>query len=305
MNSPETDIRHLLREEIDSAQWDRCVLQAKNSLIYARTFYLDVMAKNWDGLVFGDYEAVMPLTWKRKYGISYLYQPAFTAQLGMFYRNDPDGRILEEFIVRAKKHFRFCEINLNFANTIRDGKAMTNYVVSLENPYIEIRAGYKKRLLENLDEAGSFSLRYDRSENFGAVIQLYKSQYGDRIPHIRQSDYDHFKRLCQELQNRDMLFIRQVRDKSGELLNSSIFLCDDFRIYNIMSVSLPAGRVKRAHFYLLDQLIVEFATKKMTLDLEGSDVPGIAEFYRKFGPVDQSYPFLKYNNLPFPFRLFK
>ena len=60
-----------------------------------------------------------------------------------------------------------------------------------------------------------------------------------------------------------------------------------------MSVSLPAGRVKRAHFYLLDQLIAEFATKNMILDFEGSDVPGIAEFYRKFGSVNQPYPFLK------------
>ena len=102
-----------------------------------------------------------------------------------------------------------------------------------------------------------------------------------------------------------MIFIRQVRDDPGELLNSSLFLQDNHRIYNIMSVSPAAGRKKRAHFYLLDQLIAEFATKKILLDFEGSDVPGIAEFYRKFGSHNQPYPFLKYNNLPFPFRLFK
>jgi hypothetical protein len=72
-----------------------------------------------------------------------------------------------------------------------------------------------------------------------------------------------------------------------------------------MSVSLPEGRVKRAHFFLLDKLIGEFAEKKILLDLEGSDVPGIAEFYQKFGSFNQPYSFLKYNNLPFPFRLFK
>jgi hypothetical protein len=102
-----------------------------------------------------------------------------------------------------------------------------------------------------------------------------------------------------------MIFSRQVRDGSGELLNTSIFLRDDLRIYNIMSVSLPEGRIKRAHFFLLDQLIAEFSERKILLDLEGSDVPGIAEFYQKFGSVNQPYPFLKYNNLPFPFRLFK
>lgn len=41
------------------------------------------MAKNWDALVLNDYEAVMPLTWNKKYGICYLYQPPFTACLGI------------------------------------------------------------------------------------------------------------------------------------------------------------------------------------------------------------------------------
>lgn len=102
-----------------------------------------------------------------------------------------------------------------------------------------------------------------------------------------------------------MIFARQVLDSSGELLNVSIFFRDERRIYNIMSVSLPAGRVKRAHFYLLDHLIEEFSTKNILLDMEGSDNPGIAEFYLKFGTVNQPYPFLRYNLLPFPFRLLK
>jgi hypothetical protein len=102
-----------------------------------------------------------------------------------------------------------------------------------------------------------------------------------------------------------MIFARQIKDPTGHLLNSSIFFRDDFRIYNIMSVSLPAGREKKAHFFLLDQLIRELSMNDLWLDLEGSDVPGIAEFYRKFGTINQPYFFLKYNRLPFPFRLFK
>jgi hypothetical protein len=102
-----------------------------------------------------------------------------------------------------------------------------------------------------------------------------------------------------------MIFCRQVKDVAGSLLNSSIFFRDESRIYNIMSVSLSAGREKRAHFFLLDQLIMEFATKDIWLDMEGSEVPGIAEFYRKFGTINQPYPFLKYNHLPFLIRFLK
>lgn len=305
MNKTVADIRHLCREEIDSSRWNSCIQNAENGLIYARTFYLDAMAAHWNGLVLGDYEAVMPLTWNKKYGFAYLYQPAFTAQLGIFFNNDPGKLLANLFITCAKKYFPFCEIHLNYANIIPDAGLKANYVMDLEKPYDLLRLGYKKRLLENLGEAGSYALHYLAGSDFRETIQLFKNLYGHRLSHTRQSDYDHFEKLCGELDSRNMIFIRQVREDSGELLNSSIFFQDDHRIYNIMSVSPATGRVKRAHFYLLDQLIAEFATKKLLLDFEGSDVPGIAEFYRKFGSHDQPYPFLRYNNLPFPFRLFK
>jgi hypothetical protein len=102
-----------------------------------------------------------------------------------------------------------------------------------------------------------------------------------------------------------MLFVRQVTDKSGSLLSSSIFFKDEHRIYNIMSVTLKSGREKKSQFFLLDQLFREFSANDLVFDFEGSEVPGIAEFYRKFGPTLSQYPFLRYNSLPFPFRLFK
>ncbi|WP_315816464.1 hypothetical protein [Paraflavitalea speifideaquila] len=56
-------------------KWDRCIADAPNGLIYGYSFYLDKMADNWDGLVLNNYEAVMPLPWKKKWGIYYLAHP--------------------------------------------------------------------------------------------------------------------------------------------------------------------------------------------------------------------------------------
>jgi len=299
------DIRYLNRGEIDIHQWDRCVLNATNGLIYARSVYLDTMAKNWSALVLNDYEAVMPLTWNRKYGISYLYQPAFMAQLGVFFKTSPDKNIVENFIGLAKSHFRFCEIHLNFANGDFENRMRANYVLDLDKPYPEIRRGYKKRLIENLQESEQHKLQYESSPDYGSAIRIFRTEYGGRFPQVRPSDYLHFETLCGKFLESRMIFIRQIKDKTGELLNASIFFTDEQRIYNIMSVTLRAGREKRAHFHLLDRVISEFSSKKLLLDFEGSEVPGIAEFYRKFGTVNQPYPFLKYNHLPFPFRFFK
>jgi hypothetical protein len=305
MMGSSTNIRFLSRDEIDTGKWDHCILHAPNGLIYARSFYLDSMAKNWSALVLNDYEMVMPLTWNRKFGISYLYQPAFTAQLGIFFRDPPENNIFKKFIDQAKSHFSFCEIHLNFANPANENQVRTNYILDLGKPYTEIRRGYKKRLLENLREAESNHLQYQASDDYKSAISLFKSQYGERFSHVKQSDYQQFEILCRALMENRMIFVRKVKDETGELLNTSIFFRDTNRIYNIMSVTLKAGREKKAHFFLLDQLIMEYATKNLLFDFEGSEIPGIAEFYRKFGTINQPYPFLRFNRLPFPLRFFK
>ena len=54
-------------EKIDREKWDACVSNSHNPLIYARSFYLDHISDNWSGLVLNDYEAVMPICWRKKF----------------------------------------------------------------------------------------------------------------------------------------------------------------------------------------------------------------------------------------------
>jgi hypothetical protein len=305
MNEPAADIKYLQRDEIDETKWDNCITHAFNGLIYARTVYLDTMAKNWAGLVFKDYEIVMPLTWNKKFGLTYLYQPAFTAQLGIFYSSFIDRKIISAFLYEVKKRFQFCEIHLNYANDIEEGVHRANYILDLKKPYDQIASSYKKRLVENLKEAGSGNLQYLTSDDYSGTITFFKKEYGQKMRGTKEADYTRFECLCHELGKTGMICQRIIKDGTGNLLTRSIFLKDENRIYNIMSVTFEAGRKKRSHFYLIDQLIREFSGQKLILDFEGSEVPGIAEFYRKFGTTNQPYLFFKYNRLPYLLRFFK
>src|ERR1035438_4089019 len=109
------NIHYLQQKEISKAKWDECISSADNGLIYAYSHYLDSMAKRWDALVQGDYKAVMPLTWNKKYGIPYLCQPAFTASLGIFGK-DLTETLIEDFIEAIPKKFKLIEIALNHGN---------------------------------------------------------------------------------------------------------------------------------------------------------------------------------------------
>ena len=52
-------IRHLRHNEINYSLWDKCITNAKNSLVYASTWYLDVVSPDWEALVAGNYEYIM------------------------------------------------------------------------------------------------------------------------------------------------------------------------------------------------------------------------------------------------------
>jgi hypothetical protein len=304
MNNLPSDIRFLSRGEIDPEKWDRCIQEAPNGLIYARSFYLDTMAKNWSALISGDYDIVMPLTWNRKFGFTYLYQPAFTAQLGIFFRYQA-LHILEDFINEIKTYFLFAEIHLNFGNSALRCPSRANYILDLGKSYLEIRKEYSTRILDYLKKSAFNGLSYQPSEAYSSAISIFKAHYSKRFLGLRKRDYKNFEKLCHLLSERKMVFAREVRDKSGNLLCINIFFQDEKRIYNIMPVTLPSGKDLRAQFYLVDMLIKEYATQNMILDFEGSEIPGIASFYMKFGSVNQPYPFLRFNHLPIPFRYFK
>ncbi|MGZ3950491.1 MAG: hypothetical protein ACXVBZ_03805, partial [Flavisolibacter sp.] len=81
---PGGEIYYKRRHEVEIDKWDRCISGSSNGLIYAYSYYLDATADNWDALVLNDYQAVMPLPWRKKFGVFYLYQPSFAAQLGVF-----------------------------------------------------------------------------------------------------------------------------------------------------------------------------------------------------------------------------
>ena len=77
-------IQLLSSNRIDKREWDECIRMSTNGLIYAKSFYLDHLHKNWCALVADDYEWVFPITARTKWTVPYLFQPAFSQQLGLF-----------------------------------------------------------------------------------------------------------------------------------------------------------------------------------------------------------------------------
>ena len=294
-------IHYLTRKDVLPEKWDACI-----NLIYGKSYYLDHMTDGqWDALILEDYEAVMPLVWKKKWGVRYCYQPAFTQQLGIFSADIPSTGLIEAFLSQLQKHYRFAEIFLNYTNACPGLKPYTNFILDLNAPYEELAANYRKDLKKNLKEASLSSFQYTDDPDLLQTLSLFRQQYGPRLPHVKEEAYTRFQTLCSTLQKKGQLLLRCVRDQQQQLLATALLPRDKNRLYLLQSTILPAGRQGGANHFLLDRLIREFAEQPLWLDFEGSEEPGIAHFYRNFGAKDQPYFFYRHNRLPWPLKYLK
>jgi len=298
-------IKYLPHQHINKEKWDACISNSSNALIYSYSFYLDAMAKRWDALVLNDYEAVMPLTWNRKWGIKYAYQPPLTPQLGIFSATTVSAALVDRFIAEIKKHFKFAEIFLNYTNDHPAFSPRCNYILRLDQPYTILRTAYKNDLLKNLKKASQLELNYTSNVDLQEALLLHQQQYGERTPHVLQEDYMHFEELCLQLFREGHTVLRAAFDKRNTLLAVAVLFLKNNRLYLIESTTLESGRTMQANHFLIDAIIQEFSGKDIVLDMVGSDIPGIAHFYKNFGCLEQPYFFYRYNNLPWPVHLLK
>jgi hypothetical protein len=188
---PDT-LHYLKNKEIDFAQWDQCLQQADNGIIYGFSFYLNAMCPGWDAIVLNDYEAVFPMPWRKKYGIYYLYQPFLTAQLGLFGKNI-NADLLEHFLDKIPGKFRYWDISLNHNNNfnLRDYSLFprTNLVLDLSKTYFQLHAGYKQTTKRNLKKSINHLSAVTKEVAVEDVVYLSKKQDWVKNGNISKNDY--------------------------------------------------------------------------------------------------------------------
>lgn len=294
------DIKYLHRKEIDTNKWNDCIDKADNGLIYAKSYYLDAMAENWSAIILRDYEAVMPLPYKRKFGINYVCMPPFVQQSGIFSKTQIEPQAIDALLMKAKENFKFGEYNFNYKNEHLSFTQKNNYTLPLKDGHFLISRNYKTNLKNNLAKAKQNNLHYSSSVDAETAIRLFQKLYNTRGLAISKNDYKNFEINSSLLLQKKEMIIRQVTNIKNLELSIAICLKDHRRIYFVLPATTAEGRKLKANHFLIDNLVKEFAGQNLLLDFEGSDIEGIANFYRNFGSINQPYYFHRWNNLPWP-----
>lgn len=280
-------IQHLQHKHIDFKKWDDTILSSANHLGYAYSWYLDIVSPGWEALVTDDYEFIMPLPVKRKYKIPYLVQPVLTQQLGIFSKNEISDEIIQLFIKNIP--YYSYELNMNERNFNAEVTKLPNYVLKLNDPYENIQQKYSKNTVRNIEKAQKNNVRIVDKIEIEEFISLFSQVNPNAIAVIKST----YRAILTTGTKNKMITISGAYNTKDELIAGICHFFTGKRIVCLLPVSNAEAKKTSAMFLLIDSLIRTFAETDRIVDFEGSQIEGIARFYRGFGAADQPYYLLK------------
>lgn len=275
------EIVAISREKLNVEAYDRCLAQDNNSKIYAKSWYLDSMADSWYALVKGDYKQVMPLPTRRKWGISYIYQPFMVQQLGVFPSDKTDLTFFNEAISR---HFH---LDYTFHNHVHQlsPESRINLVLDIHPTMVSLEKRLSTNRRRDLKRAENAKLTITYHDTWESIKPIVSGQLKPPYQNAEAA----VQRLIKNGAPKGGIRVAAVHHQ-GACVYFVLFGKSGQRVYYL----LPVMRADKAKTFgvatwTIIQLIKKYKHAYSTFDFEGSEIPGVRKFYESFGAEVEEY----------------
>ncbi len=292
MMNNEINIQLVTNDNIDKNRWDQTMEAASNGIAYGYSWYLDATFPNWSALISDDYTYIFPLSINRKLGISYLYSPIYTMQLGVYSKQIISDEIIQLFLNKLPRNIHSIDYSVNqqqnYIPSSFDFKRNTCQYLDLSKSYTEIIKGYSSNLNRNLKKATKADLRLVESTDVNSVVNMFKDHRGVLIKNVSEDNYQTLNKLITNglINKKGVIYQVYCGD---ELLASCFFSVTNHRmIYHKGGVN-PKGKKLGAMHFLIDQLIKKYAESNLIFDFGGSSIDAVKRFNQNFGKLEYTY----------------
>lgn len=299
-------ISYLKRKDVEEDKYNDCINNSIQSNVFGFSWYLDMVTDNWDVLVLNDYEAVMPLPFRRKAFIKYVYPPFWLIQLGIYSKEVEDEN---EFLIELFDNFNFVELRMNYMNSFSMFSVFQQekriQILPLNREYEVIYAKYNRNRKRELKKAVSHDLNECWNDCPTVLINLFKENVGKRVKKISDKDYDKLLALMQVCVRKKIGELLTIYDKNNRVVSGAFFLKHKKRVTELVCSSDFKNRKNGANTFMNDRAIYKYSRNFDVFDFGGSSMKKIAAYYKSFGAIDEKYTQLYYNSLPKIVKLFK
>lgn len=283
------------RKNIDTEAWNKCIDNSVNSMVYARSEFLDIVSPNWSALISGDYQSVMPLPEKSKYGLKYIIQPVLCQQLGVFSTKEITKNDLESFLTKIPKKYVLVKMNLNSKNFFKENlfHSNNNYELSINNHIDYIRKSYSNNLKRNIKKAINNNISIKDEVDLQDVIRLFSDNKEQELENFNKNIYKFLPLVCNSENEAWKTSISGAYLENGKLIAGAVIISYNNRHTLIFTGNSEEGKQFGALPLLIDNFIKTHSEQNSIFDFEGSNNEGLARFYASFGSTLTHYPFYK------------
>lgn len=289
-------IRRLKYHEIDFSRYKTCVANSIQRNGYVSTDFLDVLSKkSWELLVYGDYEAVMPVVLQRKAGLKFATRPISLQQLGVFSKLD-NGNLNQEFYNFLKRYYpiRFYAFNEKNLITAPDLQEHVNYVIPKAS-YEQVRKNYhidRRRNVRILPKNHS-KIQFQEA----AQPVLLKDFYFNFAKGVSKKDKDVLFRNFIALARTGRMKFYTLKFEEN-IAAAAIILEDDCEVYALSLLNNPKFNKENCPSILVDKLLQKYVERK-DFSFMGSNIPEVATFFKRFGAEKRTYKVISNGKLNF------
>ena len=288
-------------DDIDKSKWDACIKRSSNRSVYGCSWYLDVVSDYWDALVYGDYELVFPVVFKKKIIFKTIYHPFFCQQLGPFSSNlsllndyDLSYEILN-FLFHNYRKFEF-SINHDCVMPIKriiNQFPTINYIervnleLDLKHDYNTICSNYNQNTKRNLKKSRHYKFEIKEFDDVDKFIYLYKKNIGYKS-NLKGKHYRDMRNVIATCIDKKYGLFYALFDNLNNILACAFFVScfdRDILLFNVSNHNMDINVMT----VLIDKYIFMNSAKDKILDFEGSSISSIKRFYKGFGSVEKNY----------------
>lgn len=295
-------IKHLKHNNIDFVKWDKTINNSAYPFIFAESFFLNACSPNWEGLVFGDYEAVFPLTVKSKYTYRYLPQPLFAGQLGIFGKIDLEKeQAIYNYLIA---HFKLIEIELNTGHQLKaEGVSQKKTFVVDYKKTRECNQNTKR----NIKQAISLGLKVEQVSKKETMALSKKVLYPflKNDLQISNKGLQTFTNILEAAIKQEKLLTLKVENKQQKVVALGHFIFNERYALYLKGTNTDKKDNSGSMHLLLNSAVDQFKREGRIFDFGGGSRAGIAGFFKGLGGVELEYPILKLNRLPLLVKLLK
>jgi hypothetical protein len=279
-----------------SGYYDRCIGSSPNGLACALSWYLNIVAPDWELLVTDDRTSVMPLPLVKSFKRKVLRQPDFTWQLGVFSSKIPSPELVRHFLDSVPREYRLKKLCLNKYNALPAGQAryLNSTELDLIRPYRILSRQYGPSMKESLNRAKQDSLSY--LGNISVHDMLMFAYRLDRFNRTRPRPRD--------ITLLRMISTNAIRYRTGQIgaaydVHNNLVATIFFMVFNgranILHASASSEGLKSGGIeFILDRFIRSRSEENMVLCIDNPDEKKLMEILKSCGAGLSNYPCLKY-----------